>query len=270
MKYIQEIGMRAHDLPTHTPSELKEYAEKLNIKYVQLALRKSFTNINWTNDSFSVGLAAKIREELGDLRISVLGSYVNLLAEGEELEEAKAVFRQNMLFAKYLNAGVIGTETGTGVSSHTEEDYLHVLAVVKELAAEAEKLGVIIAIEGVHVHTINTPEMMKRLLDDVNSPNVMTIFDPVNYINIDNYENQDEIIRNSFELLKNKMTAVHLKDFKVVDGRLVGERVGCGLLNMKLLFECIQKYKPHMDVLLEESSEEKLDGDRAAALACMN
>lgn len=259
MKYVPEIGMRAHDLPAHTPEELRECAEKLNIKYIQLALRKSFNTIEWTNHTFTPGLAAKIKDGLGNVRISVLGSYINLLAEGDELEHEKAVFRQNMLFAKHLNAGVVGTETGN--SNHTEQDYEKVLKTVRELTADAEKLGVIIGIEGVASHTINTPQMMRRLLDDVNSPNIMTILDPVNYIDETNYRDQDIIIGEAFELLADKMAAIHLKDFNIINNKRVRADMGSGIFNIRLLLDCIKKYKPFIDIMLEESSEQSYRKD---------
>lgn len=76
-------------------------------------------------------------------------------------------------------------------------------------------------IEGVHFHVINTPTKMKRLVDDLNSPNVRVIFDPVNYINTANYKNQDEIINTHFDLLGEKTKLLHLKDFKLVTVKLL-------------------------------------------------
>ncbi len=264
MEYIPEIGIRAHDLKANTPAALREQAEKLQVKYVQLALRKSFTGIHWTNHTFSVGLAEKIKAELGGLRVSVLGSYINLLAEGEALEREKETFRQNLLFAKYLGAGMVGTETGT--SDHSEADYQKVLKAVRELADTAEKLGVMIGIEGVWAHTINTPEAMRRLLDEVNSPNVMTILDPINYLNDSNYQQQDEIISAAFELLADKIMAIHVKDFRVEDGKMQPAQIGTGQLNMALLFDYIRTKKPWIDILLEQSSMELFPADRAAIL----
>lgn len=262
MEYIHEIGMRAHDLPARTPAELLEQTRELNIKYVQLALRKSFNGIDWTNHTFSTGIAAKIREDLGDLRISVLGSYIDLSADEESFKQHKAVFEQNMLFAKYLNAGVVGTETGVRLCSNREEDYKNVVRNLKELVCDAEKLGVMLGIEGVAVHPVNTPEMMKKLCDEINSPNMLVIFDPVNYITEENYMQQDEMIVKTFELLSDKLTAVHLKDFDIADGKKTEMRVGEGIFNVKLLFEQIRKHKPYIDVLLEGSSAEQFETER--------
>lgn len=264
MNGIPEIGMRAHDLNAHTPQALQEKCKALQIPYVQLALRKSFSEIVWTNHTFSIGLAEKIKADLGDVRISVLGSYINLLAEGEALEHELNVFRQNMLFAKFLGAGVVGTETG--LSDHSEADYQKVCRAVRTLADDAEKLGVMIGIEGVKQHTIHSPQMMRRLLDDVDSPNVLTIFDPINYLSADNYTEQDQIIRDAFSLLADKMTVVHLKDYTVTDGMLRLVQIGSGDFNMKLLFDCIRAEKPYMDVLLEGSSEELFHTERQAVL----
>ena len=58
---------------------------------------------------------------------------------------------------------------------------------MREIVKEAERYNVNIGIEGVHCFVINTPQKMKRLIDDLDSDNVKVIFDPVNYLNINNY-----------------------------------------------------------------------------------
>ena len=261
-----EIGIRAHDLPAATPAELLACTKKLGISYVQLAPRKSFSQIPWSSSTFTPGLAAKIRKDLGDLRISVLGSYIDLLAEGDARAEQKAIFEQNMLFAKYLGAGVVGTETG--MSDHSEADFQKVLQFVKELVRDAEKLGVIVAVEGVWCHTIHSPLVMKRLLDAIDSPNLMTIFDPVNFINTENYHQQDEIIKQPFMLYPEKIAAIHLKDFTVKDGGVVGARPGNGMLHTDLLLGCIKQYKPGLDIIIEEGSMDGFKAERDYVLRC--
>ena len=214
-----EIGIRAHDLPAATPAELLACTKKLGISYVQLAPRKSFSQIPWSSSTFSPGLAAKIRKDLGDLRISVLGSYIDLLAEGDARAEQKAIFEQNMLFAKYLGAGVVGTETG--MSDHSEADFQKVLQFVKELVRDAEKLGVIVAVEGVW-----------------------------------------------FMLYPEKIAAIHLKDFTVKDGGVVGARPGNGMLHTDLLLGCIKQYKPGLDIIIEEGSLDGFKAERDYVLRC--
>ena len=50
------------------------------------------------------------------------------------------------------------------------------------LVEAAEKLGVIIGLEGGYNHVLHTPALMKRFLDDIASPNVEVIFDAMNLI----------------------------------------------------------------------------------------
>lgn len=261
---ISQIGIRAHDIHADTPAALAARAAEMNVPCVQLALRKSFTKIPWTNHTFSPGLAESIKMELGGLRISVLGSYINLLAEGEALENEMNTFKQNMLFAKFLGAGVVGTETG--LSDGNEADFQKVLKNVRILADAAERLGVMIALEGVWLNTVNTPQKMRRILDEVNSPNVLTILDPVNYFNAENYRNQEQILTDCFELLKSEIAAVHIKDFCIENGAVKLADFGSGQLNIKLLLELIQKYKPGIDILFDQTKEESFEADRIALL----
>lgn len=256
------IGIRAHDLAGETPEKLKEILESLNVGCIQLALRKSFKNIAWTDCTFSPGLASAIRKELGDIRIAVLGSYIDLAAQEEDWEKAKTAFLQNMYFAKMLNAGMVGTETGIRRCEYTEETYQRVYSHLKELTRIAEKLGVFIGVEGVALHPIATPGLMKRLLDEINSPNLLVIFDPVNYITPENFQNQNVMIREAFDLWADKMAAVHLKDFVIEDDKVRVVRVGEGLLDVEYLMACIQKYKPGIDILIEGSSEQNFDKER--------
>ena len=129
---------------------------------------------------------------------------------------------------------------------------------MKVLCSAAEKLGVTIAVEGVSSFVINSPERMHRLMTELNSPNMAVIFDPLNLLTISNYDKQDELIKNMFELLGDKIVAIHLKDFGIVDGKLKQCKIGDGIMNIPLLFSLIRKYKPQIPVILEEIDENDL------------
>ena len=49
---------------------------------------------------------------------------------------------------------MVGTETGVPRIGDREESYQYLLINLRELVAEAEKLGVMIGIDGVHVFVI--------------------------------------------------------------------------------------------------------------------
>ena len=88
-----------------------------------------------------------------------------------------------------------------------------------------------VGIEGVAKHVINTPERMKRVLDEVKSNNLQVIFDPVNLINENNYDRQDELVRKSFELFGDRIVAIHAKDFVYENGEIKLASIGQGQFN---------------------------------------
>ena len=61
--------------------------------------------------------------------------------------------------------------------------------------------------------------MMKRFLEDIDSPNVEVILDSVNLIHPDEVERQEEVIDKAFAYYGDRITMLHMKDF-VFDGML--------------------------------------------------
>lgn len=228
------------------------------IEYVQLVLEKSVDGFK-TGD-FSKEYAEELKKQLGTVRVAVLGSYINPSnPNDDELKIDLDKFKEKIKYASVLNPIVVGTETGTYKDGMTnsEEAYQRVLSSIKEVVEEGERYGVNIGIEGVHCFVINTPQMMKRLVDDLNSDNVRVIFDPVNYINEDNYQNQDKIIEDVFELLGDKICVLHAKDFVINDGKMAGTKPGCGLLNYELIMKKIAEYGLDIPIICEEIDEDE-------------
>ena len=266
------IGMRGHDFDTTTLDALLKKCNEYNVGGVQLALLKSLGDFK--KGSFTPEYAQSIGDafKAAGVRIPVLGCYINpSAADKDELEANIAYFIENLHYAKYLGADMVGLETCTFSAdesvNQSEETYQYLLKNMKRLVAAAEELGVIIGIEGVHCHVVNRPEKMKRLVEDLNSPNVRVIFDPVNYINSSNYENQDEIINTHFDLLGDITKALHLKDFKLVDGNTAYEFPCDGILNKELVWKRAKEFYPDIPVILEETKEDVLPKVKASVEA---
>lgn len=252
------IGMRAHDIAAQNITELACELEKLDIHAIQFALLKSIHDIDVSDGHFSPGLAHFFRKELEkhDIHISVLGCYINPVAPDptERLTELKR-FREHIKYAHYLGADMIGTETGAisnrESDNRSEENYQDFLSVMRPLAEYAASLGVMLGIEGVHCHTLYCPERMKRFLDDINMPNVSVIFDPVNYLNAENYRDQHKIIQQSFELFGDKIAAIHIKDFVIKDNVMQMVLPTEGEFDFPFLMDYVKKNKPYINLLLE-------------------
>ena len=59
----------------------------------------------------------------------------------------------------------------------------------------AEQMGVILAIEPVFKHIVYNPARARKVLDAIDSPNLQIILDPVNMLDISNYKEQKEIVK---------------------------------------------------------------------------
>ena len=254
-----EFGMRGHDIPTNDLEILTKTACENKISHFQLALKKTFPDIYKKTGIFSPGLAAKIKKGLdsADLRVSVLGSYINPVAEDEEARKAELDFYlENVKFAAFLGAGCIGTETGTnGDSAHThsEENYRLFLKSAEKMVDTCENFGIIAGFEPVSVFTIDSPKTAARMIKDLASPNIGIIFDPVNMLSSETYENQEYIIKEAIELLHDRIVAVHLKDFDYENGRRAAKRAGEGKADFKTVLKYIKYEKPGVDMVLDET-----------------
>ena len=257
------IGTRGHDLPYQDGKSLMEGCKRLGIETIQLALPKSFPDICWEPGVFSPGLAARLKREMeaNNVYISVLGCYIDPVHPDDTVRQAGLdKFAEHMLFAKYLGADMIGTETGAYAGPGTAETrseaaYQRLLEGLRPLVARAEKLGVMIGIEPVACFTIYDPARMRRLLDDLCSPNVLAIFDPVNLLDISNYRRQHELVDEALALFGDRIAVLHLKDFTIQNGQMCTCLAGDGMLDLPYLANTIRTKKPGIDIILEEVPE---------------
>lgn len=265
-------GMRCHDLCAKgSMDEVFDAVKDHGIDQIQLAFGKSIADYDFNYGHYSPGFGRMIRKKLDErnIHVAILGCYINP-TNPDEGERQKAVqrFIEHLKYAKAIGADMVGTETGRYDANfkvvpytYTEGCYQLLLKSMREIVAAAEKLGVIVGVEAVHDHTLYCPEMMRRFLEDIDSPNVEAILDPVNLISAENYTNQEEVIRNAFKLYGDRISMVHVKDFVLNDGQPRFAHVGDGLFHYEPLMECLKKDKPHITMLLENSNAERYHGD---------
>lgn len=257
------VGVRAHDFGKIPLEHLAEEVAARGLCCVQFAAPKSILGLDDDAGRLSPGLALHVRDTLAarGIHIAVLGCYINL---GDPEEKSRrhhlARFKAYLRLARDFGCGLVGTETGSlngdfsfHPDNHGEAAYQRVLAGVRELAREAERFGATVAIEAVERYIIHDPRSLRRLLDDVDSPNIQVILDPVNLLNAANIHRQDEIIEEAFALLGDRIAVLHAKDAILIDGVLKSVPAGQGRLNFPLFFRLAKKHKPGIDVLLEDT-----------------
>ena len=263
------LGARAHDFGKLPADQLAEKIAAKGLTSVQLALAKAIDGINSDTGGLSPGLATRVRDafQRHGVRIAVLGCYVNLVhPDPAERRQLLARFKEHLRFARDFGCSVVATETASlnaDWSPHPdnggETAFRTAIESIGELVAVAEKFGVFVCIEGVAHHVMSTPQRLRRMLDTITSPNLQVLFDPVNLLSKDNWQEQDRVIRESFDLFGDRIVIVHAKDFKLEAGVPKPEVIGRGRFDFALLASLLQARKSGIDVLLEETTPATID-----------
>lgn len=264
------FGMRCHDICPKADMDTVFDAVKNNgIDQIQLALGKSISGYDFNYGHYSPGFGRLIGRKLKerDIHVAVLGCYINPTNPDEKTRQAEVrKFIEHLKYAKAIGADMVGTETGRYSAAfdvvpytYTEGCYQLLLKSMREIVSAAQKLGVIVGVEAVHDHTLYCPEIMRRFLEDVDSPNVEVILDPVNLISAENHQNQ--VIEDAFRLYGDRISVIHVKDFVMKDGEPKFAFVGTGLLHFETLMRKVKEHKPYIAMLLENSNPQRYHKD---------
>lgn len=269
-------GMRCHDLcPKMEMEQLFEEVKANGIRQIQLAFGKSISNYDFSVGHYSAGFARYVGSllEKNDVHVAVLGCYINPTNPIESKRQAEvARFIEHLKYARMIGADMVGTETGrmdpnmrVNPESYTEDAYQLLLKSMREIVAAAEKLGVIVGVEGVFDHTLYSPARMKRFLEDIDSPNVEVILDAVNLIHPEQVdpEEQRQVIEKAFAYYGDRISALHVKDFVFEGQHQAFRHVGEGMFCYEPLMKLVKENKPHIAMLLENSSKERFHSDVA-------
>lgn len=268
-----QIGIRAHDLGEHSFEELVQEMSNRGFKCTHFALYRAVVDFPTDDGALTPGLALYMKRifQKYNVDVAILGCYKNLAnPDSKQLKEIVKSYKAHIRFASLLGCGVVGTETGAVNTEYIYEAANHIpealdifIQNLKGVVEYAEKLGVILAIEPVWNHIVNNNKRCREVLDRIDSPNLQVIFDPVNVLYAGNCHKQEEIIKEAFELYGEDIIAVHAKDFKIVDGKLISVAAGQGDLNYDLLMHYVKKGKPFMHVTLEDVNPDQAQAAKA-------
>lgn len=261
-----QLGIRLHDIKKAPLEERLAIAKEQGFSCGHLALSKVISEYSVDDSALTPGYALYLKRIFAEnkLDVAVLGCYLNLATPDEgDLEKNIHRYMAHIRFASLLGAGVVGTETGAvnvdyhfEEKNHSEEALEIFIKNVRRVVEYAEKMGVILAIEPVYKHIVCNPKRARKMLDEINSPNLQIIFDPVNLLDICNYQNRDEIIEQAIELLGDDIAMVHIKDFVVKDNALVSVAAGCGEMDYTKIIRFMKERKPYIHATLEDTVPE--------------
>jgi L-ribulose-5-phosphate 3-epimerase len=265
-----KLGIRAHDLvEKKTPEELASILHAHGFSYAQLVIGKALSPYSYDED-FLRRVAASLEKE--NVRVAMLGAYFNPVHSNPQVvQEGIANFKANLRAASFFGHPFVGSETGSFNDSpwtynprnQTEEGFLKSKAVFAELTRFAEEVGEDITIEGAWGHVMYCPKVLKRLVDELHSPRVHVTVDLYNYLYEGNFKDRDAIFLEALELFQDNIKIIHLKDAKVVEGRLIQLAPGQGEFHYPLMMNAIRKYCPNAVLVFEGVKAHDIDTSHA-------
>ncbi len=261
-----QIGLRLHDGEKVSIEKLLPLVSEKGFKCVHIALSKSIKNFNVSPSALTPGFAMYLKNlfHKNNLDVSILGCYLNLATPDEnELMGNINSYLAHIKYASVLGCGMVGTETGAPNTEYKfvpecrEEKALEFfIKNLKTVVAYAEKMGVMIGIEPVLKHIVYSPKAARYVLDEIGSPNLGIIFDPVNLLGVENVERREEVFEEAFELLGKDIIAVHIKDYIREGNELIATAAGNGEMDYHSILRFIKKEKPYIHTTLENTTPE--------------
>ena len=255
-----EFGLRGHDIG-NTLQEMCDNAKEYGVRKLQFALARTCNDINFDEIGFDEKVANDIKAKLDEynLHVSVLGCYIDPINPNDEVRNTQLTrFKNFISYAKVFGADMIATETGflgTQEDTRSEETYQFLLKNLRPLVKEAEDKGVMMAIEMVWIHPMYCPQRMKRLLEDLNSPNVCVIVDMSNLTYPETKDCQCDTMNDCFDLLGDNIRGIHLKDFTFdEEGKKSFALAGSGELLTEMFFDRMKGLKKMPEIILDETN----------------
>jgi len=278
MTAIPNLGIRLHDTRPGTIAERNAYARVQGFMCAHLALSKTLGPEYMAAELLTPGLAAHVNRSMKDTDITVLGCYLNLAHPDETVyRDTLEKYIAHLRFSRWINAGMVGTETGDPNPeyrydpeySHTDVSLEFFMRRFEPVVRAAEKLGAMIAIEPVYTHIVWCPRAARRVLDAMASPNLGIILDPVNLLHADNLDHRDEVIEEAIDLLGKDVLTIHLKDYRSeAEGRPSHSVIGRGEMDYSGLFRFVKEKKPYIGMTLEDTTPEDAEEARKFLVRC--
>ena len=266
------IGIRLHDTKKCPLTERLQIVRQQGFSCVHIALGKT-DGLPKETDALTPGYALWLKNEFAQAGVdmAVLGNYQNLAhPDPAKLKEIQHRYTAHLRFAALAGCGMVGTETGAPnedyhydkEANHSAEALEIFINNLRPVIADAERFGVILAIEPVYKHIVWNPKRAREVLDRIASPNLQIIFDPVNLLDPDNLDHREEVIEEAMDLLAPEIAMIHLKDYVLEDGKMKAVGCGFGEMDYRKIVEFAETKKPYIHATLENTSPETAEQSR--------
>lgn len=264
------ITIRGHDLSqVQTIEDLAEKTKEQGIHTLQLALGLSFPEMSSGANEINSGMGNYVKRvlEKQEVSVGILSCYINMIHPDLTIrEELLTKFEQYLRYASSFGASMVASETGCVLpeiqyteENFTDEAFAEAVSVIRRLVKAGEKYQMMVGIEPGLNHPVYSLARVEQLIQAVDSDYLGIILDPTNLITSTDYQGQVQLVEEAFERFGEKICAVHLKDFRVEQEKIVPVNLGDGVIEYTKIKEIIKKNRPYLYVVLEET---KNDGIR--------
>ena len=264
------ITIRGHDLSqVQTIEDLAEKTKEQGIHTLQLALGLSFPEMSSGANEINSGMGNYVKRvlEKQEVSVGILSCYINMIHPDLTIrEELLTKFEQYLHYASSFGASMVASETGCVLpeiqyteENFTDEAFAEAVSVIRRLVKAGEKYQMMVGIEPGLNHPVYSLARVEQLIQAVDSDYLGIILDPTNLITSTDYQEQVQLVEEAFERFGEKICAVHLKDFRVEQEKIVPVNLGDGVIEYTKIKEIIKKNRPYLYVVLEET---KNDGIR--------
>ena len=199
------------------------------------------------------------------------GYWQNMVTPDESnRQEAVRVVQAALQLAGWM--GARGIDTGPGSmnpdgpwfphpDNWTESARKQLVKTLKDCTAAAEDANVFLSLESHQLVTLQTPEITKDILDEVDSSWVRCDYDSANWITLDTVYDTTSALNHHFDLLGKHIVSCHAKDIWIENKLTLHLQDGCpgkGLMDFKTLFQRIEALSPDYPVIAEGNNTEEL------------
>lgn len=261
------ITIRGHDLSqVQTIEDLAEKTKEQGIHTLQLALGLSFPEMSSGANEINSGMGNYVKRvlEKQEVTVGILSCYINMIHPDLTIrEELLTKFEQYLRYASSLGASMVASETGCVLpeiqyteENFTDEAFAEAVSVIRRLVKAGEKYQMMVGIEPGLNHPVYSLARVEQLIQAVDSDYLGIILDPTNLITSSDYQEQVQLVEEAFERFGEKICAVHLKDFRVEQEKIVPVNLGDGVIEYTKIKEIIKKNRPYLYVVLEETKDD--------------
>lgn len=260
------ITIRGHDLSeVQTIEDLAEKTKEQGIHTLQLALGLSFPETPSGANEINSGMGNYVKRvlEKQEVTVGILSCYINMIHPDLTIrQELLTKFEQYLRYASSFGASMVASETGCVLpeiqyteENFTDEAFAEAVSVIRRLVKAGEKYQMMVGIEPGLNHPVYSLARVEQLIQAVDSDYLGIILDPTNLITSSDYQEQVQLVEEAFERFGEKICAVHLKDFRVEQEKIVPVNLGDGVIEYTKIKEIIMKNRPYLYVVLEETKD---------------